>query len=119
MAEKIKPANQLSSISVKLGNKILLVRLNEIVFFEADEKYVTIKTFEKEYIIDICLKSLEERLPENFIRVQRAFIINRNYIIELNKHFMGRFIIVMNDKNHTRIVTGNSYREKIITYLDL
>lgn len=119
-AEKLKPQNELTSLSVKIGDKILLIRLTEIVFFEADEKYVTIKTSDKgNYITDLSLKTLEEKLPSNFVRVQRAFIVNKNYVLELNKQFGGKYVIVMNDKDRTRIVSGNSYRESLISYFDL
>lgn len=119
-AETLKPQKEITSLSVKIGDKILLIRLSEIVFFEADEKYVTINTCEKgSYITELSLKTLEEKLPANFIRVQRAFIVNKNYVIELNKQFGGKYVIVMNNKDRTRIVSGTSYREKLIRYFDL
>jgi len=119
-AEKLKPQNELTSLSVKIGDKILLIRLSEIVFFEADEKYVTIQTFERgTYITDLSLKTLEEKLPANFVRVQRAFIVNKNYVIELNKQFGGKYVIVMNNKDRTRIVSGSTYKGKLIRYFDL
>jgi two-component system LytT family response regulator len=119
-AETLKPQKEITSLSVKIGDKILLIRLSEIVFFEADEKYVTISTCEKgSYITDLSLKILEEKLPANFVRVQRAFIVNKNYVIELNKQFGGKYVIVMNNKDRTRIVSGTSYKEKLIRYFDL
>jgi two-component system LytT family response regulator len=120
LAEKLKPQNELTSLSVKIGDKIILIRLSEIVFFEADEKYVTIQTIERgKFITDLTLKTLEEKLPLNFIRIQRAFIINKNYVIELNKQFGGKYIIVMNDRERSRILSGTSYREQLIKYFDL
>lgn len=120
LAEKLKPQNELTSLSVKIGDKIILIRLSEIVFFEADEKYVTIQTSERgKFITDLPLKTLGEKLPSNFIRVQRAFIINKNYVIELNKQFGGKYIIVMNDKERSRILSGTTYRENMIRHFDL
>jgi two-component system LytT family response regulator len=120
LAEKLKPQKELTSLSVKIGDKILLIRLSEIVFFEADEKYVTIHTYERgNYLTDLSLKTLEEKLPANFVRVQRAFIVNKNYVVELNKQFGGKYIIVMNNKDCTRIVSGSTYKENLIRYFDL
>jgi two-component system, LytTR family, response regulator len=120
VAEKLKPQHELTSLSVKIGDKILLIRLSEIVFFEADEKYVSIQTLERgRYITDLTLKTLEEKLPANFVRVQRAFMVNKNYVIELNKQFGGKYVIVMNDKDHTRVVSGTTYRENLVRYFDL
>lgn len=120
LAESLRPQAELTSLSVKIGDKILLIRLSEIVYFEADEKYVTIHTLERgEYITDLSLKTLEEKLPSNFIRVHRAFMVNKSYVLELNKQFGGKYVIVMNDKNRTRIVTGSTYKEKLVRYFDL
>jgi two-component system, LytTR family, response regulator len=120
LAEILKPQNELTSLSVKIGDKILLIRLSEIVFFEADEKYVTLHTYERgQFITDLSLKTLEEKLPAYFVRVQRAFIVNKNYVIELNKQFGGKYAIVMNDKDHTRIISGYTFREKLISYFDM
>jgi two-component system LytT family response regulator len=120
LAEKLKPQNELTSLSVKIGDKIILIRLSEIVCFEADEKYVTIKTLEKgNFITDLSLKTLEEKLPANFIRVQRAFIVNKNYVIELIKQFGGKYVIVLNNKERSRIVSGISYKENLVKYFDL
>jgi two-component system LytT family response regulator len=119
-AENLKPQSEITSLSVKIGDKILLIRLSEIVFFEADEKYVNINTSERgNYITDLSLKTLEEKLPANFIRVQRAFVVNKNYVIELNKQFGGKYVIVMNDKERTRITSGQTYRENLIDFFDL
>jgi len=120
LAEKLKPQNELTSLSVKIGDKISLIRLSEIVSFEADEKYVTIHTIERgEYITDLSLKNLEEKLPANFIRIHRAFMVNKNYVLELNKQFGGKYVVVMNDKDRSRIVTGSTYKEKLTRYFDL
>jgi len=120
LAEILRPKSELTSLSVKIGDKILLIRLSEIVFFEAEEKYVTIQTCDRgKYITDLSLKTLEEKLPSNFVRVQRAFIVNKNYVIELNKQFGGKYVIFMNDKDRTRIVSGTTYKEKLMNYFDL
>ena len=120
LAEILIPKSELTSLSVKIGDKILLIRLSEIVFFEAEEKYVTIQTCDRgKYITDLSLKTLEEKLPSNFVRVQRAFIVNKNYVIELNKQFGGKYVIFMNDKDRTRIVSGTTYKEKLMNYFDL
>ena len=46
-------------------------------------------------------------------------MVNKNYVLELNKQFGGKYVIVMNNKDRARIVTGSTYKEKLIRYFDL
>lgn len=103
-----------TAFPVKTGDKIILLRFENISHFEAADKYVFVFTTEgQKYLLDQTLTVLEEKLPENFIRVQKSFILNRDKVAEIHKHFNGRFIIVLHDKKATRITTGQTYAEKI------
>ena len=76
----------------------------------ADNKYVFLFQVDgKKHLIDQTLSALEIKLPENFIRVQKSFIVNKEKIREIHKHFNGRFIIIMDDKIQTRITTGLTF----------
>jgi two-component system, LytTR family, response regulator len=109
-----------TAFPVKLGDRILLFRYENISHFEADDKYVGLFTIEgKKYLTDHTLASLEQKLPDNFLRVQKSFIINRDRIREIFKHFNGRFLIVMNDPAQTRILSGLTFYESIKAELGL
>lgn len=103
----------ITTIPVKVGNKINLIHVPDICYFEARDKYVYIHTKDKDYLIDHALSFLMERLPEQFIRVHRTYIINTQYIMEIHKYFKGGYIFMMNDAETTRIKTANSYNADI------
>lgn len=46
---------EISTIPVKVGNKINLIQVPDIYYFEAKDKYVFIHTIDKEYLIDYPL----------------------------------------------------------------
>lgn len=103
-----------SAFPVKLGDRILLFRYENISHFEADDKYVALFTVDgKKYLTDQTLVSLLEKLPDNFLRVQKSFIINKEKIREIHKHFNGRFVIIMEDKSQRRILSGLTFYEAI------
>lgn len=106
---------KMTSIPVKIGDRILLLNLDEVCYFEAKEKYVFIHTSDgKEHLIDFTLNSLEEKLPsDQFLRVHRAIIVNRNSIREVKKYFDGKYILLMNDKAGAKIETGANYSDPI------
>jgi DNA-binding LytR/AlgR family response regulator len=57
------------------------------------------------------MKKLEERLPANFMRIHRSYIINLDKIIEVNKN---RVII---DKD-AYLPIGDLYRDTFNNYLN-
>lgn len=82
-----------SRICVKTGNNLQLIPLNEIGFFRAGEKYVTIFSGGKEYLIEESLKSLEREFSDCFIRVHRNALVACSRIKGLNKSGDGQAFI--------------------------
>lgn len=104
------PKKEITSIPVKLGDRMLFVRVEDISYFHADEKYVTIFTKAgKSYLCDFSLKSLEEKLEMTFLRIHRSYLVNKIRINEINRYFGSRYIIKMDDVNNSKLVSGRSY----------
>ncbi|NJR76603.1 MAG: response regulator transcription factor [Scytonema sp. CRU_2_7] len=84
MIEAMRPKKAISSISVKTGNKILLIDLQEISHFEAEDKYVfSITTEGIKYLTNYTISVLSEKLPsEQFLQINRANIINKQRILD-------------------------------------
>lgn len=117
---QFKPKKDLISIPVKTGERILLIRLEEITHFEAEDKYVYLNTADnKKYLIDYTLATLEDKLPAHFIRTSRSTIINRMYIKEIQKYFSGRYVMLLNDRAQTKITSGLSYADKVRRLLEI
>ena len=114
--EQLKAPKKSTALPIKTGDRINLIRFESICFLEAKDKYVYIHTMDgQRHLTDFTLSHLEEKLPEQFYRVQKSFIINKELIKEMHKHFNGRFLFVMNDKNSTQITSGRTYHEAIKT----
>jgi two-component system, LytTR family, response regulator len=112
--KQIQPIKEVTSLPVKTGDRIILVRLSEVTYLEAKDKYVTLHTKDgKEHITDISLKTLEEKLPDYFLRVHRAYIVNKNHVLELQKYFQGKFLVLINDNNRSKVPCSNMYSEQI------
>ena len=107
----------ISTIPVNVGNKITLVYMQDVFYFEAKDKYVYIHTADAAHLVDYSLAYFEERLPPEFLRIHRGHIINKLKIRELHKYFKGTYIFVMNDARQTRLKSAASYAEIIRTHL--
>lgn len=103
-----------TSIAHKFGDKTVLIKLDQVVYFESDNKYTNFfDALGKTYFSDQSLKFLEENLPENFVRVSKSNIINSLYIKEIHKYFRGKVLFVMNDQKQNKIISGNGYSDAI------
>lgn len=108
------PKKEITSIPVKLGDRMLFVRIEEVSYFSAEEKYVNIITKDgKTYLCDFPLKSLEEKLGETFIRIHRSLLVNVSRIREINKHFSSRYVVKMDDSNQSKLISGRAYCEQV------
>lgn len=99
-------------ISIKVDDKIVLVPVDEIYFIEANKNYAIINLKDKSYRMRTTLNDLDEKLvPASFIRVHKSFIVNKNYVQELEPTFNQEFIIKLSSGK--KIPTGKAYKEKV------
>lgn len=94
-ADKNNDARQ--KICVKNRGSLELIPVEEIIYFKADQKYVTLRTAEQEYLIEESLKVLEEEFSQQFIRIHRNAIVAQHMLTGLTKNNDGHACIQFND----------------------
>ncbi|WP_316786722.1 LytR/AlgR family response regulator transcription factor [Pedobacter frigiditerrae] len=114
LIRQIQGKKSIKTLTVKLGDKILLIKLDDIVHIQAEDKYVFLHTVDgKKHLTDFTLSTLEEKLPEEFLRIHRSEIINTEYIKEIRKGFNGALIFVLNNADETRVTSSRSNSEAL------
>uniref|UniRef100_UPI0032176CC3 LytR/AlgR family response regulator transcription factor n=1 Tax=uncultured Draconibacterium sp. TaxID=1573823 RepID=UPI0032176CC3 len=112
--------SEATTIPVKVGHRVIFVRLDEVSYFKSDEKYVSMVTkHSKSYILDSSLKKLEDKLPGHFIRVHKSYIVNKNLLKEIRKHFNNRFVLILDDYTKSKVTSGRSYYSEIKELFEL
>ena len=121
LLEGLHPAErQTLSLTVKLGDRILLLKISDIVAAEAEDKYVFLYTVAgKRHLTDYTLADLDVQLPDNFLRIHRSTIINTAYIAELRKGFNGSYTFLMDAVDRPRFKSSRSHGEVIRARLGL
>jgi DNA-binding LytR/AlgR family response regulator len=72
-------------LNIKIGNKRKIVPVEEICWIESDDYCVKVHTInDKTFTMRSSLKSLEEQLQGNFMRVHRTAIVNLDYTKEIS-----------------------------------
>ena len=97
----------LERISVRLGERTLIVDLSDVMFFSAKDKYVFLHTASKEHIIEYTLAELERLLdPNRFVRVHRSTIVSVDKIREIQTWFGGKYRLALRDSPDSEIVVS-------------
>ena len=67
-------------LSVHERGKIHLVPLADVLYLRAELKYVTVRTTEREYLVEESLTSLESEFEPLFVRIHRNCLVARTAI---------------------------------------
>lgn len=103
-----------TALPIRTGDRITLLRYENIVYLEAQDKYVFVFTMDgQKHLTDQTLTTLSEKLPTNFHRIHKSYIINKEKIREMHRHFNSRYLFMMDDKAGTRLTSGRTYHDAI------
>jgi two-component system response regulator AlgR len=72
-------------LSVQERGKIVLIPLGEVIYLKAELKYVTIRTLEREYLLEESLTNLEQEFMDGFIRIHRNCLVAKASITGFEK----------------------------------
>ncbi len=79
-------------ICARVRGNLLLVNIDDIFYFHADQKYVTVRYREGEVLIEDALKSLEEEFGDRFVRIHRNALINLEFLAGMRALDDGQFV---------------------------
>ncbi len=72
------------SIFVRHHEKMVKIPIKDILYIEADRNYCRVHCKDKEFLLVMTLKDIDEKLPmQHFLRIHRSFIVNISHIDEI------------------------------------
>lgn len=75
-----------NSLFLKVDNKLVKVKIEDILYVEAKGDYALFKTKAKGYIVHTTIKKVQDRLEAfNFQKVHRSFVVNISKIIDIEE----------------------------------
>ena len=86
-------AHARSRLCARMQGNLQLIPVREIRYFQADQKYVTVRTADASVLIEETLKSLEEEFTGQFIRIHRNALVAARYLYGLEKASNGHFSV--------------------------
>lgn len=67
-------------LSVPERGKVTLIPVEEILYLRAELKYVTVRTAQREHLLEESLSRLEQEFAERFVRVHRNCLVARAHV---------------------------------------
>src|SRR5215213_65783 len=96
--------NYLTRLMIKVSGRVVLLKVDEIDFIEADGNYAKLHVGRKAHLLREKMHDLEGRLdPATFVRIHRSVIVNLDRIKEMQPHFNGDYIVVLADGRQLRL----------------
>ena len=88
-------SEQRRHVCARIHHELKLIPINDIHYFIADQKYVTVVHRNGSDLIDDSLKSLEEEFADRFVRIHRSAMVAVDAIESLGKDESGRTRVIL------------------------
>jgi len=72
-------------LAVHERGRIILVPIEDVIYLRAEMKYVTVRTAEREYLIEESLTALEKEYAARFVRIHRSCLVAKTAIAGFEK----------------------------------
>lgn len=86
-----------TNITAKISGNIKLIPVSDIIYFQAELKYVTVKYLNGETIIEDTLKELQNEFSKSFVRVHRNAMVAKKFITGIYRDNQGHSYVTLGD----------------------
>ena len=99
------PRGFLRWINASVGQTLKLITVDEVLYFQSDNKYTRVATREGEALIRKPLKELVDELdPQQFWQIHRSTLVNAMAVAAVTRDFRGRLQIKLKESADTLLV---------------
>jgi len=90
---------RLKWIKTSLGDKLRLVAIEEICYFQSADKYTSVYTRDAQLLIRTPLKDLIKKLdPEQFWQIHRGTVVNARQVLVVSTDADGHVTLKLRDR---------------------
>lgn len=110
-----EPVEVMERITVKVGTKIKVIPVDDIICLKAEDDYVSVITAEGHWLKSERLKDYDMSLPtDKFARVHRSYIVNISKISKIERYGQKQMLSLSNGEQIRISMTGYKVlREKL------
>ncbi|WP_278236892.1 LytTR family DNA-binding domain-containing protein [Isoptericola sp. AK164] len=106
-------AETLVRIPVQKDGRTVLVDGDSIVYASAARGYSYLKLADERLLVTMSLNELERRLRGHFFRAHRSYLVNLDHVRELVPDFQGSLVVVMDDRQRSRVEVSRRHAREL------
>lgn len=93
IASSLVPRQRRTHLSVRARGELRLIPIEDVLYFLADRKYVTVRHRGGEELIEESLRSLEEEFAPDFVRIHRNALVASRHIASIERSGDGQYSV--------------------------
>ena len=113
LAEQSQLGRRRTQICARLGEQLRLVPVDEVLYFNAGQKYVTMRHRGGRELIDESLRALDQEFAPDFIRIHRNSLVARRYVQAVERSADGHLLVRLKDCDETLQVSRRHAAEAL------
>jgi two-component system response regulator AlgR len=105
LAEQSQVGHRRGQICARAGQRVTMIPVEEILFFTAGQKYVTVRSRSGEALIEDSLRSLAREFAPDFVRVHRNALVALRHVSSLERNELGQLVVRVEGCEETLLVS--------------
>ena len=106
------PGPRLSVLQVSVGSTIHMLPVQDVLYFEAADKYVRVLTAQHEYLIRTPLRELLPQLdPGDFWQVHRGTVVRADAVLQVTRDAAGKLWLQLRERKE-RLAVSRLYGQQ-------
>jgi DNA-binding LytR/AlgR family response regulator len=99
-------APRLEVVQAQVGSVVHLVPVDQVLYFEAADKYVRVVTAEREHLIRLSLRELLPQLdPQRFWQIHRGTVVQARAVLSARREESGKVTLTLNGRRETLVAS--------------
>lgn len=99
-----KEKGYLKKIMVKKRDSLIFIKSEDVIYINSEEKYIKLHTLKSTYLVRETMNNIEQKLnPEIFVRTHRSYIVNSDFIKEIQPWTHGDYIIILESGSKVKL----------------
>lgn len=97
IAERSDLGRRRTQICARLGDQLRLIPVEDVFYFSAGQKYVTVRHRGGSDLIDEPLRALEDEFAPDFVRIHRNSLVALRHVASVERLAEGRHVVHFKD----------------------
>jgi DNA-binding LytR/AlgR family response regulator len=97
---------RLEVVQAQVGSVVHLVPIDQVLYFEAADKYVRVVTADREHLIRLSLRELLPQLdPQRFWQIHRGTVVQARAVLSARREESGKVTLTLNGRSETLVAS--------------